>query len=155
MSALSSENSVLRQTNGGEDYKEGNADEEIDPGQGVIWYEDANGDKQVKLVGADHRSRRVAREQRNPPHDLGDVGESVLDDAYASGDNLETIGFQPHDLALLRHDGDIGTPANFEDADVGWDANGFITDSPTTAIGRGIRVIDRSSGDDFVLVEFY
>jgi len=134
---------------------DGDADETIEPGQGVVWYEDANGDRQVKLVGADHESKRVAREQRNPPRSLGSVGDSPLDDSYSSGDNCETVGFRRHDRARLRHDGNISTPGNFEDAEVGWDANGYITDSPTTPIGRGIAVIDRSSGDDFVVVEFY
>lgn len=147
--------SVVAQVNGNESYVEGDADATIEPGQGVVWYENANGEKQVKLVGADADCKRVAREQRNPPRSLGSVGDSVLDESYASGDNLETVGFRRFDRARLRHDGDIGTPANFEDAEVGWDANGYITDSPTTAIGRGVRVIDRASGDDFVVVEFY
>ncbi len=147
--------SVLAQVNGGESYVEGDADATIEPGQGVYWYEDANGDKQVKLAGADDDTKRVAREQRNPPRSLSPPGDSPLDESYASGDNLETVGFARYDRGRLRHDGNIGTPANFEDAEVGWDANGYITDSPTTAIGRGIRVIDRDSGDDFVVVEFY
>jgi len=153
--SIAQNQSVIAQVNGNESYVEGDADGAIEPGQGVVWYEDANGDTQVKLVGADHESKRVAREQRNPPRSLGATGDSVLDDAYASGDNCETVGFRRHDRARLRHDGNIGTPGNFEDAEVGWDANGYITSSPTVAIGRGIRVIDRSSGDDFVVVEFY
>jgi hypothetical protein len=134
---------------------DGNADAAIDPGQGVVWYEDSDGNVQVKLVGADADSKRVASEQRNPPRALGSAGDSPLDDSYAAGDNCETVGFHRYDRARLRHDGNIGTPANFEDAEVGWDANGYITDSPTVAIGRGISVIDRDSGDDFVVVEFY
>ncbi|WP_324757083.1 hypothetical protein [Haloarcula montana] len=147
--------SVIAQVNGNESYVEGSADAPIEPGRGVVWYEDADGEKQVKLAGADANTKRVAREQRNPPRSLGGTGDSPLDDAYAAGDNLETVGFRRHDRARLRHDGNIGTPGNFEDAEVGWDANGYITSSPTTAIGRGIRVIDRDSGDDFVVVEFY
>lgn len=153
--SLSEENSVLRQANGPMSEVEGNADGAMSPGMGVVWYEDANGDTQVKLVGLDADSKRVMREQRNPPHDLGSVGESPLDDAAASGDHVETLGLRRYDRALCRYDGNIGTPANFEDAEVGWDANGYITSSPTVAVGRGVRVIDRASGDDFVVVEFY
>ncbi|GAB7010469.1 hypothetical protein [Halorubrum trueperi] len=147
--------SVLAQVNGGESYVDGDADEAIEPGQGVIWYRNSDGEKQVKLAGADADTKRVAREQRNPPRSLGSVGDSPLDDPSASGDTVETVGFRRYDRARLRHDGNIATPGNFEDAEVGWDANGYITDTPTTAIGRGIEVIDRSSGDDFVIVEFY
>jgi len=147
--------SVIANVEGNESLIDGAADEAIEPGQGVVWYRDANGDVQVKLVGADADTKRIAREQRNPPRSLGDVGDSPLDDAYAADDNCETVGFRRYDRARLRHDGNIGTPGNFEDAEVGWDANGYITDSPTVAIGRGIEVIDRASGDDFVIVEFY
>jgi hypothetical protein len=147
--------SVIANVEGNESYVEGDADGSMSPGMGCVWYEDANGDRQVKLVGADAQCARVVREQRNPPRSLGSVGDSVLDEAYNSGDNVETVGFRRHDRARLRHDGNIGTPSNFEDAEVGWDSNGYITSSPTTAIGRGIEVIDRASGDDFVIVEFY
>ena len=147
--------SVIAQVNGNESYIDGTADEAIDPGRGVVWYENADGEKQVKLAGDGAASKRVAREQRNPPQSLGQIGDSPLDDGTDAGNNCETVGFRRFDRARLRHDGNIATPANFEDAEVGWDANGYITDSPTTAIGRGIRVIDRESGDDFVVVEFY
>jgi hypothetical protein len=152
---LSSNNSVVKHTEPSCSYVDGNADATMQPGMGAFWYEDANGDVQVKLAGLDADTKRVVREQRNPPQSLGSTGTSPLDDSYSSGDNVETVGFKRYDRALCRHDGNIGTPANFEDAEVGWDGSGYITDSPSTAIGRGVRVIDRGSGDDFVVVEFY
>jgi hypothetical protein len=116
----------------------------------------------VRQVGADSQSRRVAREQRNPPRNLGATGSSPLDDAYAAGDNLETVRFMPDDRARLRKSSNAS--ADPTDAEAAWDDSGFVTDdggtvdgtnAPTVFFGRILTEITRSGEDNLLVVEFY
>ncbi|WP_459191830.1 hypothetical protein [Halosimplex sp. J119] len=154
--------SVIAQVNGSESYVDGSADGAILPGTGVEWYRDADGDVQVRQVGADSKTKRVAREQRNPPRSLGSAGESPLDDPYDSGNDLETVGFRRHDRARLRKSSNAS--ADPTDAEAAWDQNGKITDaggtvdgtnSPSEFVGRVVEEIARSGEDNLLVVEFY
>jgi len=154
--------SIIAQVNGNESYVEGSADGAYLPGTGVEWYVDSNGDKQVRQVGADSKTKRVVREQRNPPRSLAQTGDSPLDDAYASGNNLETVGFRRFDRARLRKSPNAS--ADPTDADAAWDENGKITDAdgtvdgtnaPTEFVGRIVEEITRTDEDNLLVVEFY
>lgn len=154
--------SVLAQANGAQSLVEGDADSAISPGTGVEWYRNADGDIQIRQVGADSKTKRVAREQRNPPRSLGAVGTSPLDDDYAAGDNCETLGFRRHDRARLRKSANAS--ADPTDAEAAWDDSGQITDdggtvdgtnAPTEFVGRIIEEISRTGEDNLLVVEFY
>ena len=154
--------SVVADVEGTASYIDGDADSAIDPGTGVEWYLDANDERQVRQVGANSKSKRVAREQRNPSRTLGSTGDSPLDDAYAAGDNLETVGFRRHDRARVRKSGNAS--AGPTDADGAWDENGKMTDeggttdgtnAPTEFVCRIVDEISRSGEDNLLVVEFY
>lgn len=154
--------SVVAQVNGSESYVDGDADGAIDPGTGTEWYRDSNGDIQIRQVGENSKSKRVAREQRNPSRSLGSVGDSPLDDSYAAGDNLETVGFRRHDRARVRKSSNAS--ADPTDADGAWDTDGKMTDAggttdgtnaPTEFVCRIIEEISRSGEDNLLVVEFY
>jgi hypothetical protein len=154
--------SVIAQVNGNESYIDGTSDGDVLPGTGVEWYHNEDGEKRVRQVGADSKTKRVAREQRNPPRSLGQTGDSPLDDAYASGDNLETVGFRRFDRARLRKSSNAS--ADPTDAEAAWDQNGKITDAggtvdgtnaPTEFVGRVVEEITRTGEDNLLVVEFY
>jgi hypothetical protein len=160
---IASNQSVLAQTHNTNSYLEGEADSAIEPGTGVVFYEDADGNTHVRQAGANENTKRVAREQRNPPRNgttVDDTGTSPIDQGYNAGDNLETVGFLRYDRARLRVSSNA--TADPTDTAVGWDADGLITDDvdgagtdPTTPIGRGIELIERDGEDDLLVVEFY
>jgi hypothetical protein len=151
---IATEQSVIAQTNEAQSYEEGDAAAAMSPGHGCFITEDADGNKTVNLAGKDENTARVVREQRNPPRSLGTVGDSPLDDAYATGDNTETVLFRRGDRARLRISGDAGTDVLADD-EVGWGSDGGVTDDTVgVAIGRVRRVISRT-GDDLAVVEFY
>jgi hypothetical protein len=154
--------SVIAQVNGNESYIDGTSDGDVLPGTGVEWYRNDDGEKRVRQVGADSKTKRVAREQRNPPRSLGQVGDSPLDDPYASGDGLETVGFRRFDRARLRKSPNAS--ADPTDAEAAWDQNGKITDAggtvdgtnaPTEFVGRVVEEITRTGEDNLLVVEFY
>ncbi|ELZ35368.1 hypothetical protein [Halorubrum tebenquichense] len=155
--------SVLAQTHNENSYLEGAADSGLDPGTGAVAYKDADGNWQIRQATADEDTKRVVREQRNTPRGgmtVTDTGESALDQSYNAGDNAETVGFHRYDRARLRVS--PNATADPTDAEVGWDANGLITDDidgagtdPTSPVGRGIELIERTDADDLLVVEFY
>lgn len=155
--------SVLAQVHNENSLLGGEADSALKPGTGCVMYKDADGNWHVRQAGADEDTKRVVREQRNPPRGgmtVGDTGTSVLDYAYDEGNNTETVGFNRWDRARLRLSPNAS--ADPTDVEVGWDANGLITDdidgagtSPSNPVGRGIELIERTDGDNLLVVEFY
>lgn len=165
MSMLSTENTVLAQTNDAEDYEEGTANEELEPGQGAV-----RGDGGFDAAGTDSPTSRVVREQRNPGGRGLEDDQSPLEKTFPAGSNVETIGFQSHDKARLLfaysdNDNDATDDTYSEGDAVGWNTNGYLEhvaasgSSVSEAVGR-IAVendFSMSSGDAPVitLVEFY
>ncbi|WP_435552759.1 hypothetical protein [Natrinema sp. CGMCC1.2065] len=163
MTQLNTQTSVLAQTNDAEDYDDDEALEALEPGQGVV-----RGAGGYSVAGADSKTKRVVREQRNPGSRGVETNQSPLEITYPAGSNVETIGFQSHDEARLLVayadvDGDGTDDTYTEGADLGWNANGYLEvisgGSPTEAVATiadedGVTM---SSGDDptHVLVEFY
>jgi len=126
MAPLTTENSVLAETNDGEDYEEGNANEELEPGQGVV-----RGSGGFDAAGTDSPTKRVVREQRNPGGRGIEDDQSPLDKTFAAGSNVETIGFQSHDKARLlfaySDNANDGTDDTYSEGDeVGWNTNGYL-----------------------------
>lgn len=165
MAPLSTENSVLAHTNDAEDYEEGNANETLEPGQGVV-----RGNGGFDAAGTDAKTKRVVREQRNPGSRGIEDDESPLAKTYSSGQNVETIGFQSHDkarllLAYSDNDNDATDDTYSEGDPVGWNTDGYLehtaaaASSVTEVVGRIAEEEDvtMSSGDDptHVLVEFF
>lgn len=165
MAPLSTENTVLAKATGGEDYDEGNANEALEPGQGVV-----HGNGGYDAAGADAKTKRLVREQRNPGSRGVENDTSPLFEDYASGENVETIGLQSHGQArALMAYSDLANDASddtyTEGAELAWNANGYLEDvsaagnSLTEAVARIAQEDDvtMSSGDDptHVVVEFY
>jgi hypothetical protein len=165
MAPLSTTNSVLAETNDGEDYEEGSANEQLEPGQGVVL-----GNGGFDAAGVDSPTKRVVREQRNPGSRGIEDDTSPLEKLYASGENVETIGFQSHDKARLLfaysdNDNDATDDTYNEGDEVGWNANGYLEHvaASGSAVSEAVGVIAEedaftmSSGDDerHTLIEFY
>lgn len=160
---IANEQSVIAQTHNENSYLEGEADSALDVGTGAVAYKDADGNWHVRQAAADEDTKRVVREQRNPPRGgmtVSDTGTSALEESYNAGDNTETVGFNRYDRARLRLSSNA--TADPTDAEVGWDADGLITDDidgagtdPSNPIGRGIELIERTDEDDLLVVEFY
>lgn len=162
MPPLSTQNSVLAQAVGSEDYEEGNANVSLEPGQGVV-----RGSGGFDAAGTDSPTTRVAREQRNPGSRGIEDNQSPLEKSYPAGADVETIGLQRHSkarclLAYADVAGDGTDDTYSEGADVGWNTNGYLevtTGAPTEAVATIAKEADTtmSSGDDptHVLVEFY
>lgn len=155
--------SVLAQVHNENSYLEGEADSDLDPGTGAVAYKDDDGNWHIRQADEDEDTKRVVREQRNPPRGgmtVSDTGESALEEPYNEGDNTETIGFHRYDRARLRVSPNAsGDPT---DEEVGWDEDGFVTDDidgggtdPENPVGRGIELIERTDEDDLLVVEFY
>lgn len=160
---MATPNAVVAKLHNQASYEEGEADAALDPGQGCVLYEDANGDKFVRAAAADEQTTRVVREARNPPRGQGVEDESPLAQAYDAGEHVETIGFGDHDQARVR----LGGNASADPVDnlAAWDANGELTDeagtvdgtnAPTEFVGR-IRKDLSAEFDtfDMVVVEFF
>lgn len=147
--------SVKAATHNKASFEEGQANAALDPGTGCYIYNDT-----VYQAGANAQTKRVVREKRNPPSEIG--GGEVLDNGYGAGNNAETLGFMSHDRARLRLSSNASAdPVGNEAA---WDENGEITDAsgtvdgtnaPDTFVGRVHEVISRDNGQNFALVEFY
>jgi len=162
MAPLSTENSVVAQTNDAEDYDEGSANEVLEPGQGV-----ERGQGGFDAAGLDAKTKRVVREQRNPGSRGIEDDQSPLAKTYASGENAETVGFQSHDqarclLAYADVDAD-GTDDTYNEGDeLGWNADGYLETTDGGAPTEAVAVIAEedsvtmSQGDDpvHVTVEF-
>lgn len=155
--------SVIAQVHNENSYLEGEADSALNPGTGAVPYKDADGNWHIRQATADEDTKRVVREQRNPPRGgmtVTDTGNAAIDEGYNAGDHTETVGFNRYDRARLR----LSPNANADptDAEVGWDANGLITDDidgagtpPDNPIGRGVELIERTNEDNLLIVEFY
>jgi|GEM_PF-567351 hypothetical protein len=165
MAPLSTENSVKAKCHNQPAFDEGAALETLEPGQGVV-----RGSGGFEAAGADSPTTRVVREQRNPGSRGIEDNESPLAKTYASGENVETLGFQSHDQARLlfaySDNANDGTDDTYSEGDeVGWNANGYLEhvdasgSSVTEAVGRIAEEDDftMSSGDGprHTLVEFY
>jgi hypothetical protein len=159
---IASEQSVIAQTHNENSYLEGEADAALDPGVGGVAYKDADGNWHVRSANAEEDTKRVVREQRNPPRGgmtVDDTGTSVLDESYNAGDNAEAIGFHRFDRARLRVSPDA--TADPTDTEVSYDADGKVRDQQgdgsaiETPVGRGVELIDRTNEDDLLIVEFY
>lgn len=155
--------SILAQVHNENSYLEGEADSALDPGTGAVAYKDDDGNWHIRQATADEDTKRIVREQRNPPRGgmtVSDTGDSALDEGYNAGDNVETVGFHRYDRARLRVS--PNATADPTDTPVGFDADGLITDDvdgadtdPTTPVGRGVELIERTDEDDLLVVEFY
>jgi hypothetical protein len=162
---IASEQSVVAQFHNENSYLEGEADSGILPATGVEMYKDADEEWHVRQVSADSRTKRAAREQRNPSRDgmtVTDTGTSPLDKTYNAGDHAETVGFNRWDRARLRKSANCS--ADPTDAEAAWDQNGKIVDeggtvdgtnAPTVFVGRIVEEITRSGEDNLLVVEFY
>jgi len=165
MAPLNTETSVEAETNGATAFEEGKANEELEPGQGVV-----RGNGGFDAAGTDSPTKRVVREQRNPGSRGIEDDESPLAKTYSSGENVETLGFQSHDkarllLAYSDNDNDSTDDTYSEGDEVGWNTDGYLEHvdadgtSVTEAIGRIAEEEDftMASGDDptHTLVEFY
>ncbi|QLG63090.1 hypothetical protein [Halorarum salinum] len=158
---IDSPTSTVAQLHNENSYQEGEADAALDPATGAVAYKDANGDWHVRQATEGEDTKRVVREQRNPPRTSGSVGDGTapIDDPYAAGDNVETVGFHRYDRARLR----VGVNASADptDAEVGWDTDGGITDQdagaadPANIVGRGVELIERTDADNLLVVEFF
>lgn len=162
MAPISTENSVLAKVVGDYDHDDGNANELLEPGQGVV-----HGSGGYDAAGADSKTKRVVREQRNPASRGIEDNQSPLAKTYAAGQNVETLGLRSHDqarllLAYADVDADTSDDTYSEGDEVGWNADGYLevlAGAPTVAVGRIVQDDDitLSNGDDPVhaLVEFY
>lgn len=155
---MATPNAVVAKLHNQASYEEGEADEALEPGQGCVLYEDADGNKHVRAAAADEQTTRVVREPRNPPRGQGVEGESPLAQGYDAGETVETIGFNDHDQArcrvTLEDDGSGGTVA-IEDAEMGWDANGTLSTAATDPVARGrVDLSDEFTDFDMAVVEF-
>ncbi|EMA69313.1 hypothetical protein C461_03093 [Halorubrum aidingense JCM 13560] len=160
---IAAHQSILAQVHNENSYLEGEADSALDPGTGAVAYKDADGNWHIRQATADEDTKRIVREQRNPPRGgmtVTDTGDSPIDDGYNAGDNVETVGFHRYDRARLRVS--PNATADPTDTPVGFDADGLITDdidgagaTPAAPVGRGIELIERATEDDLLVVEFY
>lgn len=160
---IAAHQSVIAQVHNENSYLEGEADSALDPGTGAVAYKDADGNWHIRQATADEETKRIVREQRNPPRGgmtVTDTGDSALDQGYNAGDNVETVGFHRHDRARLRLS--PNATADPTDVKVGWDANGLISDdidgagaTPDNPVGRGIELIERTNEDNLLIVEFF
>lgn len=159
---LNTENSVKATAHNQLAFDEGEALEELEPGQGV-----EQGDGGYEAAGANSLTKRVVREQRNPGGRGIEDDESPLEKTYAAESNVETLGFQSHDQARLLVayadvDGDTSDDTYEQGDDLGWNSDGYlevIDGDPDTAVAFIEQEDDvvMSDGDDpvHVLVEFY
>lgn len=150
---LNTENSVNATNENRPGFEEGEALEAMDPGMGVV-----RGDGGWELTGADTRTRRVVRERRNPGGlGIGD-DESPLEKGYEAEQNVETLGFQPHDKARLRVEADDASNETISDGDeLGWNADGYLSPNATEIIAdaRNEEDITIEDGDnEVVLIQF-
>lgn len=145
-------------------HDEGVAQAQLLPGTGALYSEDADGEGQISQAGANAQTKRVVINTggaKTGPDQGADANDTShpLDEPYPAGEHTYTVAFQTGDMARLRLS--ANATADPTDTDVGWDADGTITDqdgaaaAPTTAVGRGVELIDRGTDDDFLLVEFY
>lgn len=157
--ALSTENSVKAKVYGEVPLKEGEANEELEPGQGAV-----QGNGGIDAAGDGSKTTRVVREQRNPGSRGIEDSTSPLQKTYASGSNVEMLVFRSGEearllLAYADTAGDGSDDTYDQGAEVGWNASGYLEVNPTEAIGRIAQEdsITMSSTDDptHVLVEFY
>lgn len=152
MTQLSTENSVLAQAVGSEDYEEGEALEGLEPGQGAV-----RGNGGFEAADADDRTKRVVREQRNPASRGIEDDDSPLEQDYETGDNVETIGGQSHTKFRLLVDDD-GTETTVSEGDeLAWGSDGYLVTDGTETVARAANeedvVIGADDGPVFVLVE--
>lgn len=150
---LSTENSVKAKTHNQPAFDEGEALEELEPGQGVV-----RGNGGFEPAGADSPTKRVVREQRNPGGRGIEDDESPLTQTYPAESNVETLGFQSHDQARLLVDDD-GTETTVSEGDeLAWGADGYLvtdgTDTVAVAANDEDVVIEADGGPVHVLVEF-
>lgn len=165
MAPLNTTTSVKAKAEGPLSEAEGNANEQLEPGQGVV-----HGNGGYDAAGVDSPTTRVVREQRNPGSRGIEDDTSPLDKVYASGENVETLGFRSHDqarllLAYADNDNDATDDTYTEGMEVGWNADGYLENvaasgsSVSDPVGRIAQEDDvtLSSGDDptHVVVEFY
>ena len=156
---MATPNSVLAKAHNQMSFEEGIADEALEPGQGCVLYEDANGEKRVRAANADEKTTRVVREARNPPRGQGVQGASPLEQGYDAGETVETLGLDDNDQARIRYtfeqDAD-GNDIPIEDAALGWGSDGNLTTAATEAVARGrVDISDEFGTFDMVVAEFY
>lgn len=150
--------SVVAKLHNQNSYEEGAAaDGPLNPAVGCVVYE-TGGEKHVRAATADEKTKRVVREQRNPPRDVGAEGESPLEVGYNADDHVETVGFHSYDQARVRvaADGTTGDPLAAEGDAVGWNADGELTNAAAEPVGIVREVVDPTAFDFHVaIVEFY
>lgn len=159
---LSTQNSVKAKCHNQPAFDEGEALEDLDPGQGV-----ERGDGGFEAAGEDSATKRVVREQRNPGGRGIEDDESPLEKRYDAGSNVETLGFQSHDQARVLVDyadvdGDATDDEYSEGDELGWNSDGYLEvvdgGDPSDAVATIAQEdnVEMSDGDDpiHVLVEF-
>ena len=156
---MATPNSVLAKAHNQMSFEEGIADEALEPGQGCVLYEDADGEKRVRAANADEKTTRVIREARNPPRGMGVEGASPLEQGYDAGETVETLGLDDNDQARIRLTYETDTDGNnipIEDAALGWGADGNLTTAAAEAVARGrVDISDEFDTFDMVVAEFY
>jgi hypothetical protein len=166
MTTIGTPTSILAEAINEQSHEGGTADAALDPGSGCVrYYDNADDEWRVRAAEANEETRRVVREQRNPPRSLSPLGESPLLDGYDADDYAETIGFNPHEKVRVRKSanasGDVA-----DDAQIAWDENGHATDengttngadAPTAFWGRYVETVTVTDEDDneteFLVVE--
>lgn len=155
---MATPNAVVAKLHNQASYEEGEADAALDPGQGCVLYEDANGDKFVRAAAADEQTQRVVREARNPPRGQGVEDASPLEQSYDAGEHAETIGFDDNDQARLRAtfetdaDGNPIVPDPGEE--MGWDANGTLSTTAAEPVARFRKNLSDNFPFEMVVAEF-
>lgn len=147
-------NSVLASVQEGYKFEEFEASAAVMPGQGV----ELSGANTVQPVSsADANVYRVAREQRNPPR--AGTG-SPADQAYDSGDHIETLTFRRGDEARLRlaAGGDLATATNATVSDgdkLSWAATGDLKTGGANPVAVAREAKDNSgaaAGETVLLI---
>lgn len=158
---MATPNSVLAKAHNQMSFEEGIADEALEPGQGCVLYEDANGEKRVRTANANEKTTRIVRERRNPPVGMGLDGDSPLAQGYDIGENVETISLDDNDQARCRvtyevTDTTTGATAPVEDAPLNWGADGNLTTGGTEPVAYGrVDISSEFANFDMVIAEFY
>jgi len=168
MSTVGTPTSVIAQVINENSYEEGAADAALDVGSGCVrYYDNANDEWRVRAAGANSETTRVVREQRNPPQSISPLGENPLLDGYNSDDNVETVGFNSHEMVRARKSANASADIA-DDTEIAWDQNGHATDengtvdgnnAPDTFWGRYVEtmtVTDENGNEtDFIVAEVY
>jgi hypothetical protein len=121
----------------------------VEPGMGLERVVE-NGEAHVQPVSTtDANTTLIAREQRNPPKQLGS-GTRPVDEPYdVDGTNVETRGFAQHEEARLRLQagGDAATASNTNVSvgdELGWADDGTLVKGGSNPKYEALEAVDNS-----------